>query len=155
MDGVTLDEMRADDATEVAILAGQLGYPCSAEEIVSRLALLSEDPAAEQLRVARVGARTVGWVHFQRRRSLSTGPRVEICAVVVEQKSRGKGIGTALLALAEEWGRAQGLKRIRLASRATRPDAHRLYLKLGYTIDKTSHIFVKPLPSSPELGKPL
>jgi GNAT superfamily N-acetyltransferase len=144
MDAVTFDEMRADDAAEVAALAGQLGYPCPAEDILSRMDLFSKEPA-EQLRVARLGSRVVGWVHFQLRRSLSTGPRVEIAAVVVEQEQRGKGIGGKLCGLAEEWGRAQGLKRIRLSSRATRTDAHRLYLKLGYLIDKTSHVFSKPL----------
>jgi GNAT superfamily N-acetyltransferase len=144
MDGVTFDEMRAGDAAEVAVLAGQLGYPCSTQEIEARLALLSREPV-EQLRVARAGPRVVGWVHFHLQRSLATEWRVEIAAIVVEQEMRGKGIGTALVGLAEEWGRAQGLRRIKLASRATRPDAHRLYLQLGYTIDKTSHIFVKTL----------
>jgi len=140
----TLDKMQEHDAAEVAVLAGQLGYPCSTPEVQARIALFSNEPT-EQLRVARKDSHVVGWVHFQLRRSLATEPRVEVAAIVVEQALRGKGIGTALLGLAEDWGRTQGLKRIRLASRVTRPEAHRLYLKLGYTIDKTSHIFVKPL----------
>jgi len=68
----------------------------------------------------------------------------ELAVIVVDSAYRGRGIGTQLVGLAEEWGRAQGLRRIRLSSRATRPDTHRLYLRLGYTINKTSHIFDKP-----------
>jgi len=47
--------------------------------------------------------------------------------------------------LAEEWARERGVRKMKLSSRATRPDAHRLYLNLGYTIVKTSHFFEKPL----------
>jgi GNAT superfamily N-acetyltransferase len=144
MDGVTFDEMRAGDAMDVAVLAEQLGYPCAPQDVQARIALFAAGPA-EQLRVARIGQRVVGWVHFQLRFSLTTGPRVEISQIVVDQAMRGKGIGSKLLAMAEEWGRAQGLKKIRLASQVKRTATHRLYVRLGYTIDKTSHVFSKPL----------
>ena len=144
MDGVTFDRMQLSDAADVAVLAGQLGYPCTTEDIRARIARFLQEPG-EQLRVARVGAAVVGWVHFHPHRSLTTDTRVELATIVVEEKLRGKGIGARLVAMAEEWGRAQGLRKIKLASRVTRPEAHKLYLRLGYTIDKTSHIFTKPL----------
>jgi GNAT superfamily N-acetyltransferase len=140
----TFDEMREGDAADVAVLAEQLGYPCAPEDVQARIALFANEPA-EQLRVARIGQRVVGWVHFQMRRSLTTGPRVEISQIVVEQELRGKGIGAKLVELAEEWGSAQGLTRIRLASQIKRTDTHQFYLRLGYTIDKSSHFFSKPL----------
>jgi GNAT superfamily N-acetyltransferase len=144
MDGVTFDRMQLSDAADVAVLAGQLGYPSTAEDIRARITRFAEEPG-EQLRVARWGSSVVGWVHFQLHRSLATELRVELANVVVDEKLRGRGIGARLVALAEEWGREQGLRKIRLASRVTRAEAHKLYLRLGYTIDKTSHIFVKPL----------
>jgi GNAT superfamily N-acetyltransferase len=144
MDGATFDEMREGDAAEVAALAEQLGYPCEAKDVQARIALFANEPA-EQLRVARIGQRVVGWMHFQMRRSLTTGPRVEISQIVVEQALRGKGIGAKLVELAEEWGRSQGLKRLRLASQVKRTDTHRFYLRLGYSIDKSSHFFSKAL----------
>jgi GNAT superfamily N-acetyltransferase len=144
MEEATFEQMRPEDAAGVALLAAQLGYPCAAEEVASRIALLAKDQA-EQLRVARLGAKVAGWIHFQLRNSLTAGPRVEISQVVVDEAVRGKGIGANLCRLAEQWGRAQGLARIRLASQIKRTDTHRFYLNLGYTIDKTSHIFVKAL----------
>jgi GNAT superfamily N-acetyltransferase len=137
-------KMRASDAEDVAVLAAQLGYPCSAAGIRARIELFASEPV-EQLRVARLSGKTVGWVHFQLERSLSTGDRVHLAGIVVKEKLRGRGIGARLVALAEEWGREQGIPRIRLASRATRADAHRLYLRLGYAISKTSHFFEKRL----------
>lgn len=144
MDGVSFDRMQLSDAADVAVLAGQLGYPCSAEDIRARVQAFFEEPS-EQLLVARIGGSVVGWVHFHLHHSLTTGTRVELATIVVDEKLRGRGIGARLVALAEEWGRKQGLGQIRLASRITRPEAHKLYLRLGYVIDKTSHIFVKPL----------
>jgi GNAT superfamily N-acetyltransferase len=142
---MTLDSMKVEDAARVAELAGQLGYPGTTEgEMRERIEAMLREPS-EQLRVARDGDRVVGWIHFHLHRSLVSGPRVELAVVVVDSAYRGHGIGTQLVGLAEEWGRAQGLRRIRLSSRATRPDTHRLYLRLGYTINKTSHIFDKPL----------
>lgn len=144
MDGVSFDRMELSDAADVAVLAGQLGYPCSTGDIRARIEAFSKEPV-EQLRVARLGTRVAGWVHFHLQRSLTTDSRVELATIVVDEKLRGRGIGARLVAMAEEWGREQGLPKIRLASRVTRPEAHKLYLRLGYTIDKTSHVFVKPL----------
>jgi len=138
------DWMKPEDAPQVAMLAAQLGYPCTAEEVRPRIEAISALPG-EQLRVARVDGRAVGYVHFLLRRGISGEPRVEIAQVVVEEGLRGRGLGKALLMLAEEWARERGVRKMKLSSRATRPDAHRLYLNLGYTIVKTSHFFEKPL----------
>ncbi|HEY2031948.1 MAG TPA: GNAT family N-acetyltransferase [Myxococcales bacterium] len=138
------EKMRADDAAMVAQLATQLGYPCTAEEVRPRIEAISA-LADEQLRVARHDGRAIGYIHFLLRRGISGAPRVEIAQVVVEEAMRGRGIGRTLLLLAEDWARERGVRKMKLASRATRPDAHRLYLKLGYTIVKTSHFFEKPL----------
>jgi GNAT superfamily N-acetyltransferase len=141
---VAYDQMREDDAPQVAVLATQLGYPCSTDEVAPRIEAISALPF-EQLRVARLEGRAVGYVHFLLRRGISGAPRVEIAQIVVAEALRGKGIGQALLMLAEEWARERGVTKMKLASRATRGNAHRLYLKLGYTMVKTSHFFEKQL----------
>ena len=140
----TYDRMQPGDAPQVAMLATQLGYPCTAEDVRPRIEAISALPG-EQLRVARVDGRAIGYIHFLLRRGISGAPRVEIAQVVVDEGMRGRGIGQALLMLAEEWAKERGVKKMKLASRATRGDAHRLYLKLGYSIVKTSHFFEKPL----------
>jgi GNAT superfamily N-acetyltransferase len=132
--------MRPSDAAEVAALAGQLGYPSTPEQVVHRFAHIHGCVS-----VAEVEGRVVGFVHCLMRTSMVGTARVEIASLVVDEASRGKGIGSQLLAAAEEWGRAQGAGKARLLSRATRPDAHRLYVRSGYEITKTSYVFDKAL----------
>jgi GNAT superfamily N-acetyltransferase len=142
--GVAFEAMRPEDAAQVAVLAEQLGYPCRVDEVRPRIEELLALPD-EQLRVARQGERVVGYIHFLLRHSLTGARRVEIAQIVVLEELRGRGIGAAMLELAEEWARSRAVKRMRLLSRATRADAHRLYLKVGYAINKTSHVFEKAL----------
>jgi GNAT superfamily N-acetyltransferase len=128
------------DAAAVASLATQLGYPSTALQISERFASIQG-----RVLLFVLEERVVGFIHFLARSSMIGEPRVEIASLVIDSSVRGQGIGTKLVAAAEEWGRGQGFKKARLLSRTTRPDAHRLYLRLGYSITKTSHVFDKKL----------
>jgi GNAT superfamily N-acetyltransferase len=141
---LTVSAMTTADCEAVAALSGQLGYPSTGEDVGRRFERIAALPD-HQILVARLGQRAVGWIHFFRHVSLATDPRVEILGLVVNESIRGKGVGSRLIADAEAWGKAQGLGRVQFGSRITRPDAHRLYLRLGYEINKTSHIFQKTI----------
>lgn len=67
--------------------------------------------------------------------SLSRGgaTRLQIEAVRVAARTRGSGLGTALMDWAHEWGRQQGASLAQLTTDAARADAHRFYDRLGYT----------------------
>jgi GNAT superfamily N-acetyltransferase len=137
------------DATEVALLAEQLGYTRSAEEIqvwIQDLAPgLGSHADLQAAFVACLGDEVVGWVAVSIERHLQSEPHVLIGGLVVKEGIRGKGIGRRLCQHAEQWGRSRGVKKVRVTSRSTRPDAHRFYLQDGYEQVKTSLVFDKLL----------
>lgn len=65
----------------------------------------------------------------------------ELESVHVRSDLRGKGIGSQLLAKAEEFAREQGCFRVQLTSRNVREDAHRFYKNAGF--EQTSQGFKK------------
>jgi GNAT superfamily N-acetyltransferase len=77
--------------------------------------------------------------HFQH----TAGWCCELETVYVRSDRRGRGVGGALLAYAEEYARARGCYRVQLTSRDERHDAHRFYRAHGY--HETSRGFKKPL----------
>lgn len=147
---VLIREARLSDAPQLAILTTQLGYPATTAEMEERLPslLLSSE---HLVAVAADGHdRAVGWMQATERRVLESPPFVQIAGLVVLEECRGAGIGAQLLRHAEEWARRRGVGLVRLRSNVQREEAHRFYLGAGYSIAKTSHLFVKPL--APEAG---
>ncbi len=77
---------------------------------------------------------------------MQTPPFALIGGLVVKDGVRGLRIGKRLCERAEAWSKAQGVSLIpRHLSRTTRDDAHRFYLREGYTDVKTSRVFEKRL----------
>jgi ribosomal protein S18 acetylase RimI-like enzyme len=70
--------------------------------------------------------------------NISTGLRVWIEDVVVDEKARGKGVGEALCNKAIEEAREIGAKTIELTSRPSREAANRLYQRLGFQRRETN-----------------
>ena len=66
--------------------------------------------------------------------------RLEIEAVRVAARHRGRGIGEALIRFAVEEARRQGARIVQLSSHASRQDAHRFYERLGFS---ASHVGFK------------
>lgn len=140
-----LIDMQLEDIEKVTKLAKQLGYPSTPEQIRERFAAIHKHPD-HGLFVVREDDRLLGWVHVNRdSASLLSEPRAEITALVVDETERGKKLGTLLLQKAETWAKSQDLTLVRLRSNLKRTDAHRFYLREGYEIQKTWHLFVKEL----------
>jgi predicted GNAT family acetyltransferase len=59
-------------------------------------------------------------------------PTAWLTAVVVEEKVRGQGVGSALVERAEEWARQHGARRIALTSALRRTRAHKFYTDRDY-----------------------
>ena len=129
------------DAPELAVLAGELGYPSTAEELALRLPPLLADP--EQLVLVAVDAkdRAIGWVHAAVRRQLDSDRCVEVVGLVVGAERRSTGVGARLLQEAEAWARAQGVTLVVLHSNVTRERAHAFYLRQGYEQVKVGNLF--------------
>ena len=137
-------EITPEDATAAAGLSGELGYPVSAEVMKQRIEFVSGQ-AGHAVFVACLSGDLVGWVDVAVTHHLASDPRAEICGLVVLSGMRSRGIGRLLVARAEQWALQQGLSVMVVRSRISREDAHRFYLREGYSLTKTSAVFTKDL----------
>jgi GNAT superfamily N-acetyltransferase len=141
---VEIRAARLTDAAEMARLAGELGYPASADAMAQRLTMLLPD-ASQHIAVASDGERLLGWVHVQRGSTLDIGIRAEIVGLVVDATARRHGLGRRLVAVAEDWTRAQGLPALMVRSNVARDVSHPFYESIGFARIKTQHVYAKPL----------
>ena len=141
-DALTIRPIEPGDAAAAATLSGQLGYPATTEEVRERIATL---PSTQAVFVAVIDGEVVGWIDIALTFHLQTPPFALIGGLVVKDGVRGLRIGKRLCDEAEAWSKAQGVSLIRVTSRTTRDDAHRFYLREGYTDVKTSRVFEKRL----------
>ncbi len=134
-----------DDITQLTILAGQLGYPSTEEEVACRLAELIQQSNDAVWVAARPDSNVVGWIHIAVQRSLLHEPVLMVEGLVINQSYRGMGIGRRLLTYAEQWGEARGCEAVCVKSNAVRAEAHQFYEHLGYRNVKTQYVFYKSL----------
>ncbi|ADH68942.1 MULTISPECIES: GNAT family N-acetyltransferase [Nocardiopsis] len=146
-EGITINRARAEDvAAIVAMLADdELGArredPGNPAPYLAAFEVIDADPH-QFLAVARRGDRVVGTLQLTFLPGLSHrgATRAQVEAVRVHSDVRGGGLGTDLLAWAEEEARRRGAAMLQLTSDASREDAHRFYERLGYT---ASHVGFK------------
>ena len=138
-----LRDGRTGDASAVAILLGQLGYPCSRGDAAARIATLLKDPT-QALVVAEVHGDLCGLLSLHTMYYLPLGaPTCRITSLIVDEAHRRDGLGRLLLREAERRARASGAVRIELTSAAHRHAAHAFYRASGY--EESSLRFVKRL----------
>lgn len=143
-DSINIRPVSLDDASAVAELSAQLGYPVSADVMSKRLEHLSHS-IDHAVFVASLDDRVVGWIEVIISRHLHSGSYALISGLVVSSEIRGRRIGSRLTAQAEEWARGHGQTLVRVRSQISREGAHRFYLREGYRQTKTSAAFEKSL----------
>ena len=131
----------------MARLASELGYPVTASEMASRLAVLLPLPN-HFIALAEGSGVLLGWVAAERRLLLTSGETAELMGLVVGSAARRMGVGKALVLAVERWASAQGCDAIIVRSNVTRAESHPFYAAIGYTRTKTQHVYVKNLPSA-------
>lgn len=136
------------DATAIARLAGELGYPVTATAMAARLDVLLGHPAHHVV-VADAGDSLLGWIAVERRLTLESGERMEIVGLVVGSTVKRSGVGRSLVAAAEQWAMAQGFDAISVRSNVARDASHPFYERLGYVRRKTQHVYLKALERVP------
>jgi len=141
---VSVRRVRQEDAEAIAELNGQLGYPSTAEEVCERLAVIGKT-SSQAVFVACSGDEVIGWIDVAITLHLQSPPFALIGGLVVKDRYRGLRIGRRLCEAAETWAREQRVGVVRVTSRSTRADAHRFYLRDGYSEVKTSQVFEKAL----------
>jgi len=134
----------ADDAEAAAELSSQLGYPCSAGDLRERIdeMLRTDDRVAF---AAVLDGQIVGWIDAAMERHLQSPASAVIGGLVVREDTRGLGVGRRLCLEVEEWARSKSVPLVRVRSQIKREDAHRFYLRDGYSKVKSSYVFEKPV----------
>ena len=132
-DELVVRDATPDDALALASLVGELGYPAAHAQIRERLRRLSSDRVLAIVATEAKDGDLLGLctVHL-----LSTihadGDVAQLTALVVSERSRGRGVGRRLVAAAERWARARGAARIVVTTALHRSGAHAFYERLGY-----------------------
>ncbi len=126
--------------------------PTLEEEVASRRHWHVVRPRDEAL-VAVAGGRPIGMIELWLRRPKGPpGARKPMTVVdfgiAVSPDWRGRGVGTALLVAAEDWGRARGAERMSMDLDAFNEGALRLYERLGYQV----HALNMDKPIEPDPG---
>ena len=128
------------DASDVARLLEQLGYPCTRDEAAERIATVLGDPR-QQLLLAEVDGHACGLVALDIRYSLTRGAdQARITALVVDRDHARRGIGRALLREVEAISRRARVTRLEVTSNMRREDAHAFYRECGYA-EGSRHFF--------------
>ncbi|MFL5783193.1 MAG: GNAT family N-acetyltransferase [Bacteriovoracaceae bacterium] len=126
----------------MAILSDQLGYPVNADELLQRFQKLASKKRHELLVYEEKG-KVLGWIHLERVEDLIEEDKVEIKALIVDENSRGKRIGQALIRSAEKWVKSYHLHTIYLNSNIIRERTRKFYEREGFKIYKQSLFFEK------------
>ena len=147
MEGLTLSirPARPADREDLARLSTQLGYPMTADEAAARLSEIEGHPD-HALLVAEEPLGLAGWIQISVSRIFESPGAAEIAGLVVDEASRGEGVGPRLLRAAEAWALARGCRRVRVRSNVLRERAHAFYEREGYAKVKVQQVFEKPLP---------
>jgi len=143
-DMIAIRTMHATDASAVADLNGQLGYPASAADVERRLTEIARARAGEVF-VAENDGQVIGWIHVYDTHLLEQDATAEIGGLVVADGRRGSGVGRGLVSAAEQWAAEHGCQAVRVRSQTMREAAHGFYQHLGYAYLKTQKNFQKPL----------
>ena len=128
------------DAPAMAQLLAHLGYSAVAEDLPDRLTRLraSEDDAY----VAVSSGEIVGLATVHSRHVLHGAlPVAQLTALVVPPDMRGRGVGRALVQVAEQWAREKGADRLVVTTALHRADAPLFYERLGF--EHTGRRYVK------------
>ncbi|MGA7161373.1 MAG: GNAT family N-acetyltransferase [Bacteroidota bacterium] len=140
---LNIRDARSSDAGALAGLSGELGYPTTPSEMKGRLEVLLSKSNHGIFIAER--ETLLGWIHVSIVDTLESESFAEIRGLVVSESYRGSGIGTQLVATAENWADKNGCKRIRVRTNVIREEARAFYKKLGYISNKTQEIYDKIL----------
>jgi GNAT superfamily N-acetyltransferase len=144
---VTIRVVEIQDASSLAPLCEQLGYPTPVDRIAKRLQnILRLDDHG--FFVAEVdGDGIIGWVHVYRCPLVVVDSWAELGGLIVAKKYRRLGFGRLLVDHAERWARDRDCQILRIRTNIQRSVAPTFYKAIGYRIWKTQHSFIKDLPS--------
>lgn len=145
MDNVTIRPYCQQDLKELTRLFAQwtgMDHP-DEERMAQSVARAHQNPMNSTFVAADASGRLAGYLFIGVCDYVGVPRFLEVIQLLVDEHSRGKGIGGVLLDYAETLAQKQGIHEVRLHSRVILPKAHAFYEKHGYTCFKTSKFFLK------------
>lgn len=133
------------DASRLAVLCTQLGYPAETHSLEERLRKNFDNPRRATFVSTDNSDVVVGFVDLDFRCIMVNDGCAEICGLVIDENCRGCGYGKELIKKAEEWAIAMGACELSLRSNVVREEAHVFYKKLGFEVYKKQLAFRKHL----------
>ena len=144
-DGMKVRPATSADAVPVSALCDQLGYPTSSEQAAQRIEVIQRLDNHTLLVAQGPDSHLLGWVHIHFYPLIVSGLEAEIGGLIVDEGSRGQGVGKLLMRHAERWSKEKGCQALRLRSNIIRENAHAFYERIGYGKTKTQWVFRKEL----------
>jgi len=141
---IKIRRARGTDATRLAVLSGELGYPTTTTEMTGRLRRVLPKPDHIVL-VAETNREVIGWLHLSLYYLLESPSLAEVNGLIVGEGQRSAGAGAKLLAAAEAWARKKKCALMMVRSNVIRERAHAFYERQGFEHFKTSKVFRKTL----------
>jgi GNAT superfamily N-acetyltransferase len=125
---------RPGDASYVFALVEQLGYSPEHRSFDETFAQVVRHPEAAVF-VASEGLKVIGYLAMSHRPQIRLGGRIAyIDELVVDDRRRGEGVGSALVDAALAHARGLGCKRVDLTTSRARPSYRRgFYVGHGFT----------------------
>jgi GNAT superfamily N-acetyltransferase len=133
------------DASCIATLAGELGYPATSADIARRMRGLEPRSRHTVLVAESPSGEVIGWAHVSVNSLIESETRAELNGLVIAETHRSLGAGALLLEAAEQWARERGCHTLNVRSNVLRSRAHHFYEKMGYENYKTQKAFRKVL----------
>lgn len=136
---------REDDADAICRLCSEeMGYPCDIALVKSKLKGL--DSSREAVFLAWIDGDTpAGYIHVEKYDVLYFETMANILGLAVSSAYQRNGVGSSLVAAAENWARENHIFLMRLNSGGSRKGAHAFYRKQGYLDEKEQLRFNKRL----------
>ena len=133
----------AADAGTVAKLLGQLGYPTASADVPARLGRFTKNERAMVL-LAERGNNVVGLATVHILSVLNRSRDVAwLTALVVDESTRGSGVGRRLVEAVEKFAHESGCERLSVTTQEHRLDARTFYVRIG--LEPTGRRFGKVL----------
>jgi ribosomal protein S18 acetylase RimI-like enzyme len=140
---LTIRVAEMNDAAALAQLMCELGYETTKSEMQMRMERITIDDRCRTF-VAVCDGKVCGMIGTVTYPSYEhNDPSGRILALAILSTMRRRGIGSALIAAAENDFAHRGIKRVALNTRLAREDAHKFYESLGY--ERNGFRFTKDL----------
>lgn len=138
---VSIRTATTDDSEVIANLSSQLGYTIFVEDTKLNIELVNKS-TNDILYVTVLNNHVVGWMRVFYSFRIESKPFCEIAGVVVDESSRGIGVGKMLIDKAIEWSLQKNAETLRVRTNVTRTKTHKFYEKMEFTLKKEQKVYV-------------